>query len=149
MQQRRHCPQSIDVFWFKQSKRCSDAGLAPHNGRDSLPPVDCEYCSMGTAQSNLVQIRHEPEWQHRVGARQTCADYRCKWSASTAAAAMSSLHSVSRFKQYFLMSSNAGWAPSDGRGVLSLVEREYGSNGTLTEVRSRTAVRGGWVGGRM
>ena len=34
-------------------------------------------------------------------------------------------------------------------GVVSLVEREYDGHGTLTEVRARTAVKGGWVGGRM
>lgn len=44
---------------------------------------------------------------------------------------------------------SAGWGPSDGRGLLSLVEREYDGAGHLTEVRFRTAVRGGWVGGRM
>lgn len=29
------------------------------------------------------------------------------------------------------------------------VQREYDAGGELLEVRSRTAVRGGWVGGRM
>lgn len=45
----------------------------------------------------------------------------------------------------FLIS--AGWAASDG--VMSLVEREYDGMGFLTEVRARTAVRGGWIGGSM
>ena len=30
--------------------------------------------------------------------------------------------------------SCAGWAPPGGRGLLSLVEREYGSDGSLMEV---------------
>ncbi len=29
------------------------------------------------------------------------------------------------------------------------VQREYTADGLLAEVRSRTAVKGGWVGGRM
>lgn len=32
---------------------------------------------------------------------------------------------------------------------MTLVEREYDGSGALTEVRARTAVKGGWVGGRM
>ena len=35
-----------------------------------------------------------------------------------------------------------------GRGRAG-VQREYDAGGELLEVRSRTAVRGGWVGGRM
>ncbi len=47
-----------------------------------------------------------------------------------------------------------GWAP-DGAArrpdelLLSLVERQYDGTGRLTEVRSRTSVKNGWVGGRM
>ena len=33
--------------------------------------------------------------------------------------------------------------------VLAGLQREYDASGALTEVRSRTAVLGGWVGGRM
>ena len=34
-------------------------------------------------------------------------------------------------------------------GMIIAIEREYEATGQLSEVRSRTAVRGGWVGGRM
>ena len=34
-------------------------------------------------------------------------------------------------------------------GMVIAMEREYEAGGQLAEVRSRTAVRGGWVGGRM
>ena len=34
-------------------------------------------------------------------------------------------------------------------GMIVAIEREYEASGQLSEVRSRTAVRGGWVGGRM
>lgn len=44
---------------------------------------------------------------------------------------------------------SCGWGPPDGRGLLTLVEREYDGTGQLAEVRHRTAVLGGWVGGRM
>ena len=36
-----------------------------------------------------------------------------------------------------------------GSRFLAGVQREYDAGGELLEVRSRTAVRGGWVGGRM
>ena len=36
-----------------------------------------------------------------------------------------------------------------GAGMAAGLQREYDASGALTEVRSRTAVLGGWVGGRM
>lgn len=37
----------------------------------------------------------------------------------------------------------------DGSGSCLFVEREYGPDGELAEVRQGTAVKGGWSGGRM
>ena len=42
---------------------------------------------------------------------------------------------------------SVGWLVREG--TLIGLQREYDSEGHLTEVRSRTAVRGGWVGGQM
>lgn len=42
---------------------------------------------------------------------------------------------------------SVGWEVRPG--MMVGLEREYDAGGQLAEVRSRTAVRGGWVGGPM
>ena len=50
-------------------------------------------------------------------------------------------------KEAGILSIGVGWLYS--KGTFLLMERDYGPDGRLAEVRSQTKVKGGWAGGSM
>lgn len=50
-------------------------------------------------------------------------------------------------KEEGILSVGIGWCYEEG--TMFAMERDYGPDGRLVEVRSQTKVKGGWAGGRM
>lgn len=50
-------------------------------------------------------------------------------------------------KEEGILTVGVGWFYD--KGTFVTMERDYGPDGKLSEVRSRTKVKGGWAGGRM